>query len=403
MKDSYEYYNLAENIKNNFSFYCGDLDLTIYAENYSKRPPLYAIFILISSFLLHSKVSVLIIQNAISILSIILCLNIFKNYYTQINNKILTIFLVTSISQFIYSNYLMSEILFQFLIVILCYLFHKIVTEKKIFYLIFFQLIIVLLFLTKPVFYLFIFPNIFLCFWFSKHIKKAYFFSLIPIMVVLLYMNWNYNRTGSFEYSSIQNINLKSYNLYYFNVSKYGVDYAQKTDSIITKEAQNQKTYKEKQNKIKTLSLQYLQKDWLSYSIAHAKGSFRMLIDPGRFDVYNFFEFKNKSQVGFLKHLNSDGVSGAYNYFIKQPLIILILIPIVLLLNVFKLIGFVLFWLKNYNKTSPTCWFMLALIVYIFLLTGIIGASRFMIPVLPLYLLFSTLGFSKKHIKGFTI
>ena len=45
-------------------------------------------------------------------------------------------------------------------------------------------------------------------------INKAYLFSLFPIIVCILYINWNYQRTGSTAFSSIQNINLKQYNLY---------------------------------------------------------------------------------------------------------------------------------------------------------------------------------------------
>ena len=152
--DSYEYYQLAENIKNGFGFYSGTFNSNILFENYTKRPPLYSIFILVFSFLLHSKTTVLIMQSLLSVISICICLSLFEKYNKHISKKILIIFLLTSLSQFVYSNYLMSEILFQFLIVLLCYLFYCIVTFKNWYYLLFFQLVIILLFLTKPIFYL---------------------------------------------------------------------------------------------------------------------------------------------------------------------------------------------------------------------------------------------------------
>jgi hypothetical protein len=208
-------------------------------------------------------------------------------------------------------------------------------------------------------------------------------------------MNWNYQRTGNFEFSSIQNINLKNYNLYYLHVSKYGEEYAQNINTEITEKANNKASYTLKQKFIKEKCFYYLTKDWDSYIVKHMIGSFRMFLDPGRFDIYNFFEFKNNSETGFLKHLNENGFIGAIEYFKKQPLLILIVIPVILIFNLFKIVGFILFWIKNYNKTPAVFSFMLFIIAYFFLLTGVIGAARFLIPILPIYLLFATLGYSK--------
>tara|TARA_R110002049_G_scaffold1113_8_gene8231 strand:+ start:2916 stop:4220 length:1305 start_codon:yes stop_codon:yes gene_type:complete len=396
LNDSYEYWHLATNIKNSFEFYSTDINSKIIFENYTKRPPLYGLFILFSSFLLHSKITVLIFQNALSIISVFISLKLFNDYYKQINQKIYIAFFITSLSQFIYSNYIMSEILFQFFIIVLCYLFREIITKKSATHLFLFQITIVLLFLTKPIFYLFIIPNILLSFWFTKHVKRAYLFSLMPIIVFFLYINWNNQRTGSFEFSSIQNINLKNYNLYYFHVSKYGEEYALNINTEITEEANNKATYAKKQKFIKEKSLYYITKDWASYTLKHVIGSFRMFLDPGRFDIYNFLEFKNNSEVGFLKHLNENGFIGALEYFKKQPFLILIVIPVILLFNVFKIVGFILFWIKNHKKTPAVFWFMLFIITYFVVLTGIIGAARFLVPILPIYLLFATLGYSKR-------
>lgn len=397
LADSYEYYHLAENIKNSFEFYSADIQSTIQFENYTKRPPLYGLFILVFSFFLHSTIAVIIFQNIISIISIFLCLRLFEYYYKTINYKIYFILLLSSVSQFIYTNYLMSELLFQFLIVLLCYFFHQIVTKKTLVQLVYFQIVIVLLFLTKPIFYLFIVPNIFVSIYFTKFIKKAYLSSLIPILVCALYLNWNHQRTGSFEFSSIQNINLKNYNLYYFNLNKYGELYAKEVDEKITAVANTKSSYPEIQNEIKTQSISYIKKDLLSYSIMHLKGSFRMFLDPGRFDLYNFFEFKNKEKVGFLKHLNENRLLGALEFFKMQPVLIILIIPLLLLFNSIKIIGFILFWLKSYKTTPALLWFMLFIIIYFTALTGLIGSSRFLIPILPFYIFFSTLGLSKNR------
>jgi hypothetical protein len=392
LQDSYEYYSLAENIKNSLTFYSSDLTQQINLDDFTKRPPLYGFFILIFSFFLKSDIIILITQNILSILSILMTISLFSNYFNKLNSNLFLVLMFASISQFIYTNYIMSEILLQFLIIVLCYIFHNMITKKSLFQALFFQIVIILLFLTKPVFYLFVIPNIFICIWLSKYVRKAYYFSLIPIAALLIYMSWNEQRTGSFEFSSIQNLALKNYNLRYFNINKYSEEYAIKINEEINNEANKANSYKEKQHIIKTLSLKYLKKDWLSYSWFHIKGSLRMFLDPGRFDLYMFFNFHKNHEVGFLAHINRGGIIGVLNYYKQQPMLIIILLPLIFLFNLIKLYGFVIYFIKDYKATKPILWFALFLILYIIILTGPGGASRFLVPVLPLYCMFASKG-----------
>ncbi|WP_165876077.1 glycosyltransferase family protein [Mariniflexile fucanivorans] len=401
LQDSYDYCYLAENIKNHFAFYCANLNEPIVFENFTKRPPVYGLFVLVFSFFTQSKVLVLLAQNILSIISILLTIRIFnKHFNNTTKNKIFLILIAVSISQFIYANYLMSEILLQFLVIVLCYSFQNTLAKKSLWWLFGFQLIIILLFLTKPVFYLFVIPNVFICLWLSKHISKASFFSLVPIIALVMYMSWNKERTGHFEFSSIQNLALKNYNLLYFQTNKYNEDYALKINEKINKEIAQLDSYKEKQQAIKLLSTQYIKKDLFSYAWFHLKGSLRMFIDPGRFDLYNFFNFSNKNEVGFLAHINSNGVTGAFNYFKKQPFIIILLLPIILIFNLLKLYGFCRFWITNYKIAPPVLWFAFFIIIYITFLTGPLAASRFLVPLLPLYCMFASLGLLI-HFKSF--
>ncbi|MEL0454965.1 glycosyltransferase family 39 protein [Flavobacteriaceae bacterium SZ-1-7] len=397
LQDSHEYYQLAENIKNHFTFYSADLNAQINFEEYTKRPPFYGIFVLVFSFFLKSKTAVIIVQNILSFLGIVLTLKIFKHYFKQVNVKLFVTLIIISLSQFIYANYLMSEILLQFLIILLCYTFHKTIQTKKLKYVLYSQIIIVLLFLTKPVFYLFIIPNVLICLWLTKKIvKKAYLFSLIPIAAFFMYISWNAQRTGSYEFSSIQNLSLKNYNLKYFHIKKYGEDFAQKVNNEISSKANNTTNYKERQKTIKTTCVDYIKKDLFSYAWHHVRGSAMMFLDPGRFDLYNFFNYKNKEEEGFLAHLNKSGIAGAFQYFKEQPFLILILLPFILLFNIIKAVGFILFWLKQENRKLPISLFTLCIIIYIAALTGPSGASRFLVPILPIYCMFAAQGFNKR-------
>jgi hypothetical protein len=246
-------------------------------------------------------------------------------------------------------------------------------------------------------------PNILISIWLSKFIKRAYIYSLIPFLALVLYMSWNHQRTGSYEFSSIQNKSLKDYSLKYFLTNKYDEDYASKIINDINISVDKADSYEEKQTLTKSLISEHIKNNFISYSLFHIKGSVRMFVDPGRFDLYNFFNFKKKNEVGFLNHVNSGGLKGAFNYFKQQPVLIIILLPIILLFNGVKIVGFVMYWANHYKTTPATLWFMLFVIVYIALLTGPSGASRFLVPILPLYCLFAAQGLTsnEQHIRRF--
>ncbi|MCF6240191.1 MAG: hypothetical protein L3J74_02450, partial [Bacteroidales bacterium] len=83
--------------------------------------------------------------------------------------------------------------------------------------------------------YLFVVPSLLYMLYVSYKIKKWYpaVLSLVPVLAILLLMSWNHKRTNTYQYSSIQTINLLNYITRLFMMSKKGVDYADNTiDSI---------------------------------------------------------------------------------------------------------------------------------------------------------------------------
>ncbi|WP_459211333.1 ArnT family glycosyltransferase [Aquimarina rhabdastrellae] len=402
LDDSYEYFIEAKNIISDFEFYCNDLTQAIDNRYYTKRPPLYSLFIILTSLFLKWKVGILLVQNIVSIVSILLVIKIVRELGYTLNNKIFLFFITLGISQFIYANLLMSEILFQFLIIVLCYQFIKLLKIKSWKEIVIFQLVIVLLFYTKPVFYLFVIPNLIGSFFLIKKIKMLWIGALIPVMALTGFSYWNYQRTGSYEISSIQNINLKDYNLKYFHINKYGEEYALQVNDEITTTIKEIKDYKEREAKTKTLVISYLKQDFISYVYFHLKGSVRMFLDPGRFDMYNFFTKEKSNAVGFLSILNKGSIQELIKYIKTQPIIIVIMIPLLLLINGIKLFGFCFFLIKNIKKITLPVGFVLFIICYIIGITGPLGASRFMVPILPLYTVVAVLGlevFMKTYLK----
>ncbi len=292
----------------------------------------------------------------------------------------------------------MSEIFVQFLITLTIYSIHLLLKHNKLKHLLYYQILIILLLLTKPVFYLFVIPNILLTYLICRRIKSklGIFYSIIPILTVLLYCQWNYERTSSYSFSSIQHTNLRDYNLRYFHTNKYGAEYAENIKDSIINKAKGINGYNNKIKFINSTSLNYLKKDAASYTLFHLIGSLKMLVDPGRFDLSIYFNFDpNKiNNVGLLKHYNEGGTRGALKFLKSQPLLIIVLFNFILLINLFKFLGFLWFLIKHLKKASLIIWVMLIFIGYIVGLTGPIGASRFLIPILPLYLFLSLYGLS---------
>lgn len=398
LNDSKEYLRLAKNIYNHSAFYCGELNQVIYPELYTKRPPLYSIFIVLSSFFFSSTILILFFQNVLSIISIIITKNIFKNIYGEVPKTLMLVLVCTSFNQFIYANFIMSEILVQFLIVLSIYMIYHLLKSKKTKHLLFYQILVVLMLFTKPVFYLFVIPNILITYLVCKKInrQKLVFTALVPIIIAFTYMKWNYCRTGTYAFSSIQYINLRDYNLKYFHTYKYGKEYADNINSNILKETEQISEYPEKVAYTNSKVLEYVKKDIVSYTGFHLLGCIRFFIDPGRFDLMHFFNYHsgNSHEVGFLKHINQGGLRGALSYLKTQPILIIVLFYLLLIINVLKVSGFIWCLIKLLKNSPLVIWVILFFIVYLVSITGPLGASRFVIPILPLYLFISLYGLS---------
>ena len=396
MLDSYEYYQLAKNIWSHGVFYHDNLEqLPLLPEAFTRRPPVYSFFIIISSLFFTSDIFILLFQNCFSVLNILGIKKLFENEGIAIRKTWFLIAVLTSVSQFIYPNFLMSEIILQSLIVAFLLFAQKAIKQKSVKYYIATQVILIFLFLTKPVFYLFVIPNIILSliFLWRVQIRRVNIvYSFVPVLVLLLYCNWNYQRTGSFEMSSIQNHNLSDWNLYFFHVNTYGSKVADSINYDIRNKASQFTSYPIKQKFVKDEILTYLKKDWFRYGLYHLRGTIRCFIDPGRFDLYSYFE--TESNMGFMNVVNKGDFKLLLKLLPQVPTGILVIMMIVFVGNCIKFLCFIWFWIQHWKHASMITYLSLLFLLYIVLLTGPLGASRFMVPVLLIYLVMATIGFT---------
>ena len=116
--DSEDYIQASKNLWENQSLYAADMEQGgLYAGNYSRRPPLYPIFLLPAQVLGESWLISILLQNLCSLLAFGLFLKIYQLLYPDKELSFLfVIFLFLYPAQFIYANLIMSESLFQLLL-----------------------------------------------------------------------------------------------------------------------------------------------------------------------------------------------------------------------------------------------------------------------------------------------
>jgi len=388
LRDSYEYLHAAANLKSDFLLYSGEITKPIIPELFTRRPPIYPLFLAVCQLISPSMVLVILLQNILSIAGIILVRKIILNYgYSDKYDILFIVLLLLTPAQFIYANMIMSDTLFQFFIILLVWFFIKYMNEKRYLYGFLYAIALALSVLTKPVFVYFIFLNVLFFIWISiKRVTlKPLLLSLIPLILLFTYQYRNYRQTGVFEVSSIVTANVLDFNINFFLAQTKGMKTADSTISAIDSISALQGTYKEKVAFKKQHTITVIKQQPGRFFIYHTKGVAGFFLDPGRFDLVNFFNLNAEKTNGLLYLINQVGLKGALEFLLKHAFLLLLCLAIIFIFNILKfllLIGFI--FQRHINKYLK--WFILFLIFYVAFLTGPLGVARYMMPLAPLYI-----------------
>lgn len=380
--DSLEYLELAKDIFT-FSYLDNNIDYTLL----TKRPFFYPL--IIAFFYRFPIIILLIFQTVISFFSILILLDILKFYKITVKPYLILFFLFTP-SIFIYSQLVMSEWILFFLIILLFWIIIKGWNKK---YFVYVQIITTFLAFTKPVFYPFIFINfVYFLFYFLKNrVFSVWLF--FPLISLFAYINYNEYRTGYKHFSSIENINLINYNLYYFKSFTTSEKQARQwKDSIYNVEFQKM-NFKEQNEVLKSEGIKEIKENFISYTFYHSLNAFRGVFDPGRFDLMTFFKNEDGKQ-GFLEILNG---TKSFSSLTKNPYFLLyfLLIP-VFLFAILKWFYFCkgLFVLQG----DFYMYYIVLLFFYYIMITGPINCSRFMMPLQGIAFVIAVIGFEKHQV-----
>ncbi|MGW8315672.1 MAG: hypothetical protein ACWGNV_08735 [Bacteroidales bacterium] len=418
LPDSEEYLNASQNLFTQGVLYSGDLSEPIRDELFTRRPPLYPLMIGPSAAS-GSVVPVYLIQIILSLISIWVVADIFgptvkENFprrfpehpsqATRTFNLLLFLLLLATPAQFIYANRLMAEIPFQLILVLMaCCVYRyfypaaaKETTETgkgegseakppanhKRRYVWSFYLLLTLGMATKPVLFPFLLPMALLSgFMFFRTRRRVWITALsLPVLWIGAYSLYNFNRTGSAQYASIQTANLVNYNLRYYLVSREGSEKAAMEVDGLYERCEDQGSYREKNQCLTEGVREVLLKHPIQYGIFHLKGSVRYFLDPGRFDLATFFQLDRADSTGALNVLHEEGAAGFIRFLKSQGFGMVLALAVIALFKLFKLTGFVIYLFRGRQELAFRI-FLALLVGYLALVTGPLGASRFYLPV----------------------
>jgi len=192
--------------------------------------------------------------------------------------------------------------------------------------------------------------------------------------------------TNQYEYSSISTINLGQYNAKLTVAKAFGYDSAQ--EYVSRSEFAIPRTSKEYANyrsKVNSLAKSTILDNLKSYITVHTAGSIKMLLDPGRFELYTFFN-QPTSDGSLTEMIYAQRWSDIKAVLIKRPVLFVLIIGL-FLLAIVKLIG-AAFSVAQFKKLS----FILIITAYFVIIAGPVGAARFMLPVSVIYLVLACQG-----------
>lgn len=387
--DYKEYLAQAENIGNHGNWYAGDLNAEINPDLYSRRPPLYGFAIFVIKSVAHTDYAVTFVQSCLSILNIAGLLKLLKKHRFRIpRNKILLAILLFYPSQFIYCNFIMSEIFFQTFLFWSFFYFVRFVRDCKPGDALIFNTLLALAALTKPVLYLFWILNsalVLIIIFKTKSSFAPLIYSLILPAAVLAVCLYNYGNTGYFHYSSLRHSNILEFHSRFLIINESGIDSAMSKNESEIAALDTITDHKTRSLEAERLGREVIMDNFANYLRFYFRGCLNFFTDPGRFDIGEFFRISPPKGAGIYYRYLKDGYKGVVQYLLELPLLFTAYLAAVFLINILLIASSVSFVFDKSNGVYIRMYFLM-LILYLCAMTGIVGALRYKLPVLIMML-----------------
>lgn len=392
--DSGRYVQAAANLKLHGQLYArpwlGAVPQGQAVQEFTIRPVGYPLVIWALGGLDGRPVMLLVLQNLLSLLNI----GVVLGWWARLGRPKpshwpwAVLIILTFPAQFIYASAVMSEMMLQTVAVGMAAAGLLFIRAQRRRYFAGVAVAVVLALLLKPVFY----PlaavlggvGVLLAGW-QRRVSLG-MIGLVPVVVAGLYMGWNEQRTGYFHFSSITEINLLQYNAAGVVRQLEGSVAEEKWVDSVVRAANAQPDFRTRQELIRARAEAVLWAHPVVYVRQQAQGMAALVLDPGRFDISQLLGLAAPAGGGLLVQARAGTL---WQAVAKLPLALLAWLGIVLLANVSRLVlagrGF-----RRLKNGTPMLrygrWIAVALLLYVAVLTGPLGAARFLVPVWPLLL-----------------
>ena len=390
LNDTIEYQNAAYNLLKNNVLYGGSPNQLVDYRLYSKRTLGYPVFLL---FQQQNEHLILISSVLLYVLLFFLGLHVLSLFIqTKAAFFSYTILFLLHFTCTIHTALNMADLLLAATVtsLVLVYYSCNISVYQKIFCI---SVLWGFGLLLKPVFLpsLLLIPVILI--YLYKVTAQWRYWLLIPVAFWAISCAMNYSGSGVFEYSSISTINLGQYNAKLMVAKLDGADSANNfTNSKAFSVPRTLQQYTQYKQRVREKAISTILDNSLAYAKVHFTGMIKMILDPGRFEIYTFLGMNDKNES--LTELLYIGNWDRLKTVMSKNTIVLFTFLALFFVSILKAV-LVCFSITRIQDTL----FILFVIAYFVLITGPVGAARFMLPVSVLYLVLAAIG--TQHLLAF--
>jgi hypothetical protein len=412
LADSYGYLHQAHNIFTYGSWYAEDWYALVSVDYFSFRPPLYALFLGLVLYLIKSHVAIILVQNLLSIASVLLVVNMMRNilklseflvWYVAIS---LCVMMPTSI---IMANMVMAESVFQFLFTLLAWLCMQLIhgNTKNNKYILGISLVLSAMILTKPV-SLLLPIAVLIWIWFfantsiSKRlrVKTSIFVIILPLITYHLICLQQQHQTGFYHYTSIKPVTQQRYNARYTLAAVHGQAYAESWNDSCKLILANAPDYATRYNTMQQMGDEIIRTHTAVFLKNYVKGMLVFFMDPGRHDIFTFFGWISDDKIGLFHKSQASGWAAITDEVKQMPLLGLVILLAALLANLITFLALLVSLFIKWTDSNMK-WYVLIMISYIATATGTLGVARYKTAIMPL-LIIVTVVVSHKLIRKYT-
>ncbi|MFY8020206.1 MAG: hypothetical protein ACOVP1_03365 [Bacteroidia bacterium] len=386
--DSIDYLSQAENFKNYGSLYAAPWNAPIKPDFFTFRPPLYGWFILVVKSIVASDYAVLLLQSVLSLVSLKSILQFLskQNIETSFIKSGLLLILIAYPSHLIHCNFIMSDILFQFIMLQAFIYSYYSFSEANLKHTSLAAIFFVLAMLTKPVAFLLGFSIALILL--IVYIRKKQAKLLLPFLLLPItyhsYCSYNQYITGYYHYSSVSPYFVLKYMAKYTNAQVYGEAYADRVQDSVMQLANAAPNHTERYRIMNDAGKTFIAQHPFVFLKFNIKGWFAFMLDPGRFDWVHFLNINEGNFLGLYHTINTKGlVNGLIEFLNHAPLQLLAILFYSLIFNIIMAYCFIAFlFSQKHNGFLKLLIFLF--VSYIIGSTGILGLARYRIGIAPM-------------------